>query len=184
MQFSEDDSHLFITAGDEALIKVFVLPVAVTPEDAEKIVPHPLTSDHAASSVQILPNGRLIFTQSSLTSPNDVFIVRGLKGLDTSNLTYQQVTKFTADGLKGKDLDAGESFWFEGAEGKKVQGWTLKPKGWKEGATKAFPVVLLIHGGPQGAWEDQWSTRWNPNGKQFHTTVKRVLNCFMDGRPA
>lgn len=26
-------------------------------------------------------------------------------------------------------------------------------------------IVMLIHGGPQGAWEDQWSTRWNPNGK-------------------
>ena len=23
--------------------------------------------------------------------------------------------------------------------------------------------MFLIHGGPQGAWEDAWSTRWNPS---------------------
>jgi len=60
-------------------------------------------------------------------------------------------------------LSPGEEFWFKGAADKDVQGWTIKPKGWKAGEKKKWPVILFIHGGPQGIWGDDWSTRWNPN---------------------
>ncbi|KAF9013539.1 alpha/beta-hydrolase [Cyathus striatus] len=110
----------------------------------------------------------LLFSQSSLTSPNDVFIIHGLPhanspDLDISKTDTKQLTQFTAGDLKHKNLSKGEEFWFKGALEKDVQGWALKPRGWQEGDKKKWPVVLLIHGGPQGAWEDQWSTRWNPN---------------------
>ncbi|EJC98931.1 alpha/beta-hydrolase [Fomitiporia mediterranea MF3/22] len=167
LAFSADDKALIITAGEHAHVKIFRLQLPPTPEDSTTNptfpdgydpIPKALTHSHASSAPQPLPrDGRILFTQSSLTSPNDVFILSP----DGSSIT--QITKFTAKHLKGKDLDPGESFWFEGAEGKKVQGWVHKPKGWKEGVKKSVPVVLLIHGGPQGAWEDQWSTRWNPN---------------------
>jgi dipeptidyl aminopeptidase/acylaminoacyl peptidase len=42
----------------------------------------------------------------------------------------------------------------------KMQMWVLKPPGFDE--KKKWPVVYLVHGGPQGAWEDGWSFRWNP----------------------
>jgi poly(3-hydroxybutyrate) depolymerase len=42
-----------------------------------------------------------------------------------------------------------------------VMGWVNKPPGFKEGQEKKWPLAFLIHGGPQGAWEDSWSTRWN-----------------------
>lgn len=41
-----------------------------------------------------------------------------------------------------------------------MQMWILKPPGFSD--SKKWPVVYLIHGGPQGAWEDGWSFRWNP----------------------
>ncbi len=41
-----------------------------------------------------------------------------------------------------------------------MQMWLLKPPGFD--AKKKYPVVYLVHGGPQGAWEDGWSYRWNP----------------------
>jgi dipeptidyl aminopeptidase/acylaminoacyl peptidase len=53
-----------------------------------------------------------------------------------------------------------ESFWFEGAKGDKVQGFLVKPPDFD--ANKKYPVKFLIHGGPQGAWGDDWSYRWNP----------------------
>ena len=52
-----------------------------------------------------------------------------------------------------------EDLWFAGANGDSVQAFVLKPPGWKAG--KKYPAVLLIHGGPQGAWLDQWHGRWN-----------------------
>jgi dipeptidyl aminopeptidase/acylaminoacyl peptidase len=136
------------------------------PDLSKEYSPKELTSKGAASGVHALPNGRIVFTASSLTQPNDVFIMRGLDQ-SSENPKVEQVTRFTEVDLKEKQLAPGEEVWFEGAEGKHVQGWVLKPKGFQEGEKKKWPVVLLIHGGPQGAWEDQWSTRWNPQGESM-----------------
>lgn len=46
-------------------------------------------------------------------------------------------------------------------EGGKMQMWVLKPPGFDP--NKKWPVAYLVHGGPQGAWEDSWSFRWNPS---------------------
>ena len=54
-----------------------------------------------------------------------------------------------------------EWFWFTGAEKKQVQGFLLKPPDFDP--SRKYPVKFLIHGGPQGAWGDDWSFRWNPN---------------------
>ncbi|HYU46249.1 MAG TPA: prolyl oligopeptidase family serine peptidase, partial [Terriglobales bacterium] len=53
-----------------------------------------------------------------------------------------------------------EDFWFRGAKGDPVQGFLVKPPNFDAG--KKYPVTFLIHGGPQGAWGDDWSYRWNP----------------------
>jgi len=53
-----------------------------------------------------------------------------------------------------------EPFWFPGANGDKVEGFLVKPPNFD--ANKKYPVKFLIHGGPQGAWGDDWSYRWNP----------------------
>ncbi|KAH0586242.1 Dipeptidyl-peptidase 5 [Termitomyces sp. J132] len=181
LAFSKEGNFIYFTAGDEAKVKVFVLPVPPTPPETtthptlpnKYITPVALTDSKAASGIQPLFHGRLLFSQSSFTSPNDVFVIRNLRRLETSILQneepvhfdgqIQQITYLTESALHGMNLDSGESFWFKGALDKNVQGWILKPHGWKDGKTKKWPVVLLIHGGPQGAWEDQWSTRWNPN---------------------
>jgi dipeptidyl aminopeptidase/acylaminoacyl peptidase len=159
-----------------------MLPLPQTPSsstthpklDKRFTTPYEITHDKAASGIQPLFTGRLIFTQSSFTSPNEVFIVRNLprltealiQGADLSGLSadVEQITKLTEGALKDKKLSVGEEYWFKGAEEKDVQGWILKPRGFKEGEKKKWPVLLAIHGGPQGAWEDQWSNRWNPNG--------------------
>jgi len=54
-----------------------------------------------------------------------------------------------------------EWFWFTGAEKKQVEGFILKPPDFDP--SHKYPVKFLIHGGPQGAWGDDWSFRWNPN---------------------
>jgi dipeptidyl aminopeptidase/acylaminoacyl peptidase len=78
-------------------------------------------------------------------------------------LDIKRLTSFGHDQLKTKALEEPEELWFKGAGDVMVHGWAIKPPGFKAGHAKKYPVVLLIHGGPQSAWEDQWSTRWNPN---------------------
>ena len=58
------------------------------------------------------------------------------------------------------DLPKMESFWFTAADKTKLQGFLIKPPGFDP--AKKYPVKFLIHGGPQGAWGDSWSYRWNP----------------------
>ncbi len=57
------------------------------------------------------------------------------------------------------DLPPLEDFWFTASDKTKVQGFIVKPPSFDP--NKKYPVKFLIHGGPQGAWGDDWSYRWN-----------------------
>jgi len=70
------------------------------------------------------------------------------------------LTHLNQDVLSQISLAPLESFWFGGANGTKVQGFLIKPPNFDP--AKKYPVKFLIHGGPQGAWGDAWSYRWNP----------------------
>jgi dipeptidyl aminopeptidase/acylaminoacyl peptidase len=158
---------MYFTAADKARTKIFAMPILETPASSETEPtysdahhnPHELTHTGWITGIKPLSNGRIVFARSSMTSPNDIFILSGLKNEITSevvsNLTIEQLTKFTADALEGKSLSEGEEFWFDGAE-TKVQGWIMKPPGFKRGEKKKWPIVLLIHGGPFSQWGDQW----------------------------
>ena len=69
------------------------------------------------------------------------------------------VTHLNDDLLAQLDLPKMESFWFTVKDGTKLEGFLIRPPGFD--ATKKYPVKFLIHGGPQGAWGDDWSYRWN-----------------------
>ncbi|EKM51879.1 uncharacterized protein PHACADRAFT_262274 [Phanerochaete carnosa HHB-10118-sp] len=183
LAFSPEGKVLYLTAGDLARVKVFAITLPDTPKEStthpnlpDDLLPEAITDSGAVSGIQVLSNGRLVFTRSSLTAPNDVFVLRNLKedlvGEFKKDIKVEQLTKFTADALKGKTLNAGEDFYFDGVE-HKIHGWIVKPPGFKAGEKKKYPIILLIHGGPQGAWEDQWSTRWNPQvfAQQGYFTV-------------
>jgi dipeptidyl aminopeptidase/acylaminoacyl peptidase len=57
------------------------------------------------------------------------------------------------------DLQKMQDFWFPATDKTKVQGFLIKPPAFDP--AKKYPVKFLIHGGPQGAWGDAWSYRWN-----------------------
>ncbi|KAJ7784419.1 Alpha/Beta hydrolase protein [Mycena metata] len=182
LAFSLDGDVIYFTGDEHARVKIFALPIPPTPaaSTTHPVLPHKfntpvaLTHKASASGIQILPDGRLLFSQSSYSSPNDVFVLRDLKAFEidlkaTSRAAVEfkgkteRITHLTADALKGKDLDGGEEFWFKGALGRDVQGWLFKPKGWNKKDEKKWPVAMIIHGGPHSSHADGWSTRWNPN---------------------
>jgi dipeptidyl aminopeptidase/acylaminoacyl peptidase len=64
------------------------------------------------------------------------------------------------DALLAKlDLPAMDSFWFTASDKTRLQGFIIKPPAFDQ--TRQYPVKFLIHGGPQGAWGNSWSFRWN-----------------------
>src|SRR5207302_415352 len=90
-----------------------------------------------------------------LDQPGEVMVLLGQPYAELSNVS-QANTKLLAK----LDTQRPESVTVKAADGKDVQMWILKPPGFD--AKKKWPVAFLVHGGPQGAWEDGWSYRWNP----------------------
>ncbi|KAH7885298.1 Alpha/Beta hydrolase protein [Phlebopus sp. FC_14] len=179
LAFSENGDFLYLVAEDTARVKVFALPVPPTPNESTEYpklsapynVPVALTETHAVSGIQVLPKNRLSFAMSSLTSPNDVFVLGNLQRVEKDIMSQAsdvyrgeltQITKFSADSLQGKSLHPGEEFWFDGAQ-QRIHGWVLTPPGYKSTDVKKWPILMSIHGGPEAAWLDSWSARWNHN---------------------
>ncbi len=103
----------------------------------------------------------LLFTRMSIASPTEIHKVSLPKKIDPYDLPKdEQLTHFNDAALSQVAMSPLESFWFPGAMGDKVQGFLVKPPNFD--ASKKYPVKFLIHGGPQGAWGDDWSYRWNP----------------------
>ncbi len=57
------------------------------------------------------------------------------------------------------EMQSLESFWYRGADDDWIHGFLLKPPDFE--ATRRYPLLLLIHGGPQGAFADSFHFRWN-----------------------
>ena len=147
--WSKDGKTLYLTTEEQGRIKLFELPLN---KEAFQKHPHPIVTQHSLSAVHWAGND-LLLSQSSLTSPSIVQLystkdksLHPLFGTWSSNppLTNKSVI----------------DFWFYGANTKQVHGFLHLPESFDR--RKSYPLAFLIHGGPQGAWEDSWSTRWNP----------------------
>ena len=100
------------------------------------------------TNVQVAPDNRtLIYLHQSNSQPPEVWV-------SGKALSHQNDSA-----LATLDLPALEEFGFVGALGDSVFGWTQKPPGFD--AARKYPLIYLIHGGPQGAWTDSWGPRWN-----------------------
>ena len=92
----------------------------------------------------------LFFTRMSISAPNEIW---------RFDREPKQVTHMNDALLSQIDMQPLESFTFKGANDEEVQGFMVKPPGFDP--KKKYPLKFLIHGGPQGAWGDSWTYRWN-----------------------
>jgi dipeptidyl aminopeptidase/acylaminoacyl peptidase len=131
------------------------------------------------------PDGKvLLFTRMSIQAPNEINLIRSdgswlkdKRAVVSCRLDYSeaeekqscvrcvkngavQLSDLNKDILSQVALSALESFWFTGANNDKVEGFLLKPPDFD--LNKKYPVKFLIQGGPEVAWGDDWSYRWNP----------------------
>jgi len=96
---------------------------------------------------QPLPDGRVVHVHQSNTQPAEVWVAG------------RALTHHNDQAVAALDLPPLEEFGFRGALGDSVFGWVLRPPGFQPG--RRYPLVYLVHGGPQGAWVDNWHARWN-----------------------
>ncbi|WP_263356118.1 dipeptidyl-peptidase 5 [Acidicapsa ligni] len=111
----------------------------------------------------ILDHGRelIVGNLMRVDHPAEVVVVNLDQVVALTKMIYvpRPVTHLNDDLLNQLDQSPLEPFWFEAADKTKVQGFIIKPPAFNP--AKKYPVKFLIHGGPQGAWGDAWSYRWN-----------------------
>ena len=78
-------------------------------------------------------------------------------GIDGAGL--RQLTTLNSAALAGLDVAPLDRIGFVGALGDSVHGWLLKPPGFSP--ARKYPLIYVVHGGPQSAMLDAWSARWN-----------------------
>jgi dipeptidyl aminopeptidase/acylaminoacyl peptidase len=104
------------------------------------------------------PDGQhIVFTRMKINAPTEIY-VRSTKQEQWPKVG-EQLTHVNGKLLAGITMSPLNYFYFKGANNDSVQGFMVKPPNFD--ASKKYPVKFLIHGGPQGAWGDDWSYRWN-----------------------
>jgi dipeptidyl aminopeptidase/acylaminoacyl peptidase len=98
------------------------------------------------------PDGQsVVYTRNSVYAPTEIYRL--------SQDGPRQLTNVNNTILSSIDMPDMGVFTFSGANGDKVEGFVVTPPSFDP--SKKYPVKFLIHGGPQGAWGDDWSFRWN-----------------------
>jgi dipeptidyl aminopeptidase/acylaminoacyl peptidase len=105
------------------------------------------------TGAQFLAADRIVFLRQQANRAPEVYTAT-VDGRDLRQLTHVNDGRFAA-----LDLEPAESFGFVGAQGDSVFGWLVKPPHFDP--RKRYPLIYLVHGGPQGSWLDNWHARWN-----------------------
>jgi len=152
---SPDSRTVYFTAGQRGHAPIFSVPVE--PNFKLKIATHvkQVADVGFASGLNISPDGRtIVFSWSSMQSPADVMRI------NTDGTGLARLTNANVDALRAFNLKEAEDVEWKGALSQNIHGFLLKPANFD--AARKYPLIVLIHGGPQGAWNDNWGYRWNP----------------------
>jgi dipeptidyl aminopeptidase/acylaminoacyl peptidase len=172
--WAPDSQHLFFTSGDSG-----ASPIYISGLDGQL---KQLTFNGEFSALHPIEHGRsVIASKMTVDSPSEVQavifapaelpqqesgkdILSGEQGRVTlhghaGSQGFHSITHLNDALLSQLDLQKMESYWFTAKDGTKLQGFIIRPPAFD--AAKKYPVKFVIHGGPQGAWGDSWSYRWN-----------------------
>lgn len=147
--WASDSKTIYFQTEDKAEMPVYAIAASAGSS------PRPVLAGSFNAEFDLSRDGRtLAFTRTSLAMPKEIFVANS----DGSGV--RQLTHHNGALLSQLDLPEAEPFWFAGAEGAQVEGLLIRPPHFD--ASKKYPLLVLIHGGPQSEWDDNWGYRWNP----------------------
>jgi dipeptidyl aminopeptidase/acylaminoacyl peptidase len=145
-RWSSDGKSIYFNAEDQGEMPVYTIAAAGG-------APRAITAGMFDGEFDVASDA-LIVARSSVSSPTELFQVDRTSGKATP------LTRSNATRLSALDLPKSEPFTFPGAGGTTVHGMLVRPPSFDSG--RKYPVIMLLHGGPQTQWGDTWSYRWNP----------------------
>lgn len=148
-EWTPDSKSLYFNAQDQGREPIYRVDAAAGSQ------PRMIVKDVYASEFAVSGDGKsLVYAASTIAVPAELFSVAA-DGAGT-----KQITRHNSELLAKLDMNAAEHFWFEGAEGTKIHGMMVRPPGFD--ASKKYPLLYLMHGGPETMVGDNWGYRWNP----------------------
>ncbi len=148
LAWSADSRKIYFTAEDETQQPIYTMEARVGAQ------PQKIVADTFNGGISLSGDGKtLAFERTSLVMPGEIFVAAG----DGSGA--KQITHHNAAALAQIDMNPPETFWFPSADGVKVQAMLIRPPQFD--ASKKYPMVVLLHGGPQTMWTNSWGYRWN-----------------------
>ncbi len=145
--WSSDSRYIYFNAADQVAESIFSLKI-----ESEEL--KPLLKTGTSSGLMAASSGSfLYFKHQQSTLPYELF------SLSTSGGQANQITELNKPILSQLEMNGIETFWSKGAGGTKVQSILVKPPFFDP--AKKYPMIFLIHGGPQGHWNDEFHYRWN-----------------------
>ncbi|WP_263373931.1 dipeptidyl-peptidase 5 [Granulicella aggregans] len=156
------ENQFYLTSAKEGEEPIFVTGYANAPDDYKNTLE---LGPGEYGDIRLSNLGtELVATRMTADSPAQL-VKKSVGHCDSREIACVGITgdhafpDVNATLLSQLDLPKMESFWFPGAGGTKVQGFIIRPPNFDP--AKKYPLKFLIHGGPQGAWGDAWSYRWN-----------------------
>jgi dipeptidyl aminopeptidase/acylaminoacyl peptidase len=143
--WSRNSDAIFFTSANEIFNSIYRIDIASG--NLSEVVKETYSTDIVLSS-----DGSIYQKKQTTTLPYEIFVT------NTDGST-QQITNVNGEILARLEMNPAETFWSDGAEGAKVQSIVTKPPFFDK--DKKYPMIFLIHGGPQGHWSDDFHFRWN-----------------------
>jgi dipeptidyl aminopeptidase/acylaminoacyl peptidase len=150
-----DSTTIFFTAEGKGQSSIY--EATITDDSAQQVLY--LHADDLVFGV----NDDLFFSVMSIRAPNEIARLPKSEFRRDARISAPMqpslVTHMNDALLAQIDMQPLESFTFKGANDEEVQGFMVKPPGFDP--NKKYPLKFLLHGGPQGAWGNSWTYRWN-----------------------
>lgn len=147
LRWAADGRTLYAPAANLGNTSIFAIDAASGAVDA-------VVTRHTNTDPRPLPDGALLFARDSLVAPVELY-VRPADGGEP-----RQLTDLNRARLAELEFGAYTQHSFVGAHSDEVFYYLIEPVGREPGRT--YPLAFLIHGGPQGSFDDHWHYRWNP----------------------
>ncbi|OCT50957.1 Dipeptidyl-peptidase 5 [Cladophialophora carrionii] len=160
LKWSPDGNMLLLEAEDTGRGCLFALDLNAAPSPEWR--PRQLT--HSGYIIDFAPlstMSNLLIVSSNNLVDNSVYTLVNPDPLLVEPQAPVVISSLSRNGsMFGLSPEQVSSIWWKGANDHPVHAWMMRPSFFR--ADQTYPLAYLIHGGPQGAWNDQWSTRWNP----------------------
>ena len=129
--------------------RVSLYKVSVPSGEVKKLVDKGVNT-----SPQVTGDGsKIVYLGQNMSNPTEVYSV------SMTGSRIKQISHINDDLMSQIEMGNFEDIEYKGANGDKIHGFLLKPPGFDP--KKKYPLLMLIHGGPQGAFGDGFHPRWN-----------------------